>query len=120
MRKVSFMPPWKASFTFWCAPIRCGAPVFRVNTDAPGLRGLKLANILVARQGIPARVAEQPRRIYLGRLIIHLIGASCMNKRLDRRRFTASFGCVVLGGRRPLLSGCGKVPDTIKIGVASR
>lgn len=40
-----------------------------------------------------------------------------MNKRLDRRRFTASMAVLSVAAAT-LLSGCGKVPDTIKIGVA--
>ena len=40
-----------------------------------------------------------------------------MNKRLDRRRFTASMAVLSVAAAT-LLSGCGKVLDTIKIGVA--
>lgn len=40
-----------------------------------------------------------------------------MNKHIDRRRFSASLAVLSVAAAT-LVSGCGKVPDTIKIGVA--
>ena len=40
-----------------------------------------------------------------------------MNKHMNRRRFSASLALTAVA-TAALLTGCGKVPDTIKIGVA--
>ena len=40
-----------------------------------------------------------------------------MNKHINRRRFSASLALTAVA-TAALLTGCGKVPDTIKIGVA--
>ena len=40
-----------------------------------------------------------------------------MNKHINRRRFSASMALTAVA-TAALLTGCGKVPDTIKIGVA--
>ena len=40
-----------------------------------------------------------------------------MNLPIDRRRFSASLALTAVAATA-LLAGCGKVPDTIKIGVA--
>lgn len=40
-----------------------------------------------------------------------------MNKHFNRRRFSASLALTAVA-TAAVLTGCGKVPDTIKIGVA--